>query len=70
MKPDPGLEPTREVRRKISREHGNDLRRLVEYYMEYQHRFRERLRWAPATGEQPEKAAEHGDTADDAARRR
>lgn len=70
MKPDPGLEPTREVRKKISREHGNDLRRLVEYYMEYQHRFRGRLRWVPGTGEQPEKAAEQGDTADDAARRR
>lgn len=71
MKPDPGLEPTREVRKKISREHGNDLRRLVEYYMEYQHRFRERLRWVPGgTGEQPEKAAEHDDAADDAVRRR
>ena len=27
MKPDPGLEPTRAVRERISREHGNDPRR-------------------------------------------
>jgi hypothetical protein len=46
MKPDPGLETTREVRTQISREHGNDPRRLVAYYMEYQQRFTDRLRWA------------------------
>jgi len=39
MKADLGLESTREVRKSISREHGNDPRRLVEYYMEYQRRF-------------------------------
>jgi hypothetical protein len=53
MKVDPGLEPTREVRTRISREHGNDPRRLVAYYMEYQQRFANRLRWAsPQDGEQ------------------
>ncbi len=59
MKPDPGLEPTREVRTRISREHGNDPRRLVAYYMDYQRRFTDRLRWAPAPGRQPKQAAEH-----------
>jgi hypothetical protein len=48
MKPDSGLAPTREVRTKISRQHGNDPRRLVAYYLEYQRRFADRLRWAPA----------------------
>jgi len=48
MKPDRGLEATREVRTRVSREHGNDPRRLVAYYMEYQQRFAARLRWAPA----------------------
>jgi len=46
MKTDPGLEPTREARTSISREHANDPRRLVEYYLEYQRRFADRLRWA------------------------
>jgi hypothetical protein len=50
MKPDPGIQPTREVRTRISREHGNDLRRLGDYYMEYQRRFADRLRWAQETG--------------------
>jgi hypothetical protein len=57
MKADQGLEPTREVRTRISREHGNDPRRLVAYYMEYQQRFANRLRWAPAPGRE-KKAAE------------
>ena len=70
MKLDPGLQPTREVRTKISREHDNDPRRLVEYYMEYQRRFSVRLRWAPRAEQQPSKTAEHGDAADDASRRR
>ena len=70
MQPDMGLEPTREVRKKISREHGNDPRRLVEYYMAYQRRFADRLRWASGTEQKPGEAAEHGDAADAAARRR
>jgi hypothetical protein len=53
MNPDPGLEPTREVRKSISREHGNDPRRLVEYYMEYQRRFSDRLRWARTSDREP-----------------
>lgn len=57
MKPDPGLTPLREVRTRISREHGNDPRRLVEYYMQYQQRFGDRLRWAHTADRKP-KAAE------------
>ncbi|MBM4025943.1 MAG: hypothetical protein FJ280_11140 [Planctomycetes bacterium] len=48
MKPDPGLKPTRDIRVKISREFGNDPRRLVEYYLAYQRKFGTRLR--PAHG--------------------
>jgi hypothetical protein len=58
MKVDPGLEPTREVRARISREHGNDLRRLVAYYMEYQQRFATRLRWASPPDREHKQAAE------------
>lgn len=47
MKADPGLQPTRDVREKISRELDNDPRRLVGYYIEYQRRFVHRLRPAP-----------------------
>jgi len=58
MKSDPGLEPTREVRTRISREHGNDPRRLVAYYIEYQQRFANRLRWGPAPEREQKQAAE------------
>lgn len=58
MKPDPGLEATREVRTRISREHGNDPRRLVAYYMEYQQRFTERLRWVSVPDRERKQAAE------------
>ena len=44
MSTDRGLEVTRAVREKISHEHGNDPRRLIDYYMKYQERFAERLR--------------------------
>lgn len=64
MQPDPGLEATRDVRQRISREHGNDPRRLVEYYMDYQRRFRHRLRPAPAAEEVHEGAAEQADAPD------
>jgi len=60
MKTDPGLRPTRDIRERISRDHGNDPRRLVEYYMEFQRRFAERLRPPPGR----EGAAEQADAAD------
>lgn len=58
MQPDPGLEPTREVRKQISRDLGNDPRRLVEYYMEYQRKFVDRLR----PPKHHASTAEHADT--------
>jgi len=39
MKTDPGLQTTHDIRERISRAHGNDPRRLVEYFMELQRRF-------------------------------
>lgn len=70
MKADSGLEATRAVREKISREHGNDARRLVEHYMDYQRRFAERLRWAPGTEPEPEETAEDAAVTDAGTQRR
>ena len=67
MRSDLGLEPTRKVRKEISHEHDNNPRRLVEYYMEYQRRFSDRLRWAHDGDKQPKGAAEQGDSSSDAA---
>ncbi len=64
MKPDPGLQATRDIRQKISRELGNDPRRLVEYYMDYQRRFSDRLRPAPSSHDVCDEAAEQADAAD------
>jgi hypothetical protein len=64
MKPDAGLQPTRDIRRKISLELGNDPRRLVEYYVAYQSRFKDRLRPAPGTVKVREAAAEQVDAVD------
>ena len=64
MGTDLGLQPTRDIRKKISREFGNDPRRLVEYYMEYQRRFSDRLRLPPDADQHGEKAAEQADAAD------
>lgn len=41
--PDPLIDEIREIRARISREHGDDVRRLGEYYMEYQKQFADRL---------------------------
>lgn len=40
---DRGIEAVRRAREDISREHGNDPRKLVEYYMALQARHKERL---------------------------
>ncbi len=61
MKPDPGLQPTRDIRQKISRELGNDPRRLIQYYMHYQRRFSDRLRPAPGMGQTRDETAEQAD---------
>jgi hypothetical protein len=50
MAVDQGLATTREVRERISREHGNDPHRLVAYYLAWQERFADRLRRAPEPG--------------------
>ena len=62
MKPDPGIEPIREVRKAISRSLGNDPARLVAYYIEMQKRFADRLQPAPedAGADEEEGAAEQG----------
>lgn len=64
MSTDRGLEATRAVREKISHEHGNDPRRLVEYYVRYQARFADRLRRAPGSDPGTGEAAEQADAAD------
>jgi len=64
MNLDRGLEATRAIREKIAREHGNDPRRLVEYYLKYQERFAERLRRAPSPDQSSREAAEHPGPAD------
>lgn len=61
MKPDPGLQPTRDIRLKISRELDNDPRRLVEHYMAYQSRFGLLLRPAPGTATEVSEAMEPDD---------
>lgn len=63
MKPDAGLQPTREIRGKISRELGNAPRRLIEYYVKYQRRFRDWLRNAPGRGVAREMNSTEADTA-------
>jgi hypothetical protein len=70
MKPDPGLQPTRDIRLRISRDLGNDPRRLVEYYMDYQRRFADRLRPAPGTDHLRDEATEQADAMDAASPRR
>jgi len=70
MSSDRGLEATRAIREKISREHHNDPRRLVEYYIRYQERFAHRLRRAPGSDQGPGEPAEHADTPDAASPRR
>ena len=60
MKTDPGLQPTRDIRERISRDHGNDPRRLVEYYTKFQLGFAERLRPPPGRS----RAAQQADAAD------
>ena len=70
MTPDPGMEATRAIREKISREHGNDPKRLVEYYIEHQRRFAKRLRWAPGSESEPEEATEDAAVPDAGTRQR
>jgi len=70
MSTDRGLEATRAIREKISRELDNDPRRLVEYYIRYQERFADRLRRAPGSGQGSAAPAEEADSPDAASPRR
>jgi hypothetical protein len=40
---DPLIDEIREIRRQISEEHGNDIRRLGEYLMKVQEQYADRL---------------------------
>ncbi len=63
MRPeDEGIRAVREVRSRISAEFGHDVMKLVEHYVLEQEQYRERLL--------PPVAAQQGDTAADASRRR
>jgi hypothetical protein len=59
---DEGIEVVRDVRKKISAEFANDPAKLVDHYLAEQKRYRARL-LRPI-------AAQQGDAADDASRRR
>ena len=45
--PDPVVDDVREVRHQISERFGHDPVRLLEYYMEFQEQYRDRLVTAP-----------------------
>lgn len=45
--PDPLIDEIRAIRAQISREHGDDIERLVQHYIEYQKKFADRLIPAP-----------------------
>ncbi len=45
MKPDPTLAKIRAARHRISERCGHDPRRLVEYYLQVQEAYRDRLIW-------------------------
>ena len=66
MKSDPGLEPTRAARARISHDVGNDPEKLLQHYMEYQKRFAHRLRRGPNCdeGEAKQDIVTHVDEAD------
>jgi len=64
MSTERGLEATCEIREKISREHGNDPRRLVEHYLRFQERFADQLRRAPGPDRRSDEPTEPGDATD------
>lgn len=43
QKDDPTIERIRETRHRISEEHGHDPQKIVEYYLELQKKYRQRL---------------------------
>jgi hypothetical protein len=52
MKDDPAIAKIREVRHRISAEHDHDPRKVVEYYIEMQKKYRDRLVESSASKEE------------------
>lgn len=50
---DPLIDEIRAIRARISHEHGDDVRRLGEYYMKYQKQFSSRLITTPPNKDKP-----------------
>lgn len=50
--PDPLIDEIREIRARISREHGDDMQRLGKYFMEYQKQFADQLISTPPRDEE------------------
>lgn len=48
MSDDPAIDEIRKIRREISQEFENDIRKLCEHLMEYQKQFSDRLVTSPA----------------------
>jgi hypothetical protein len=72
MNPDPLIDDIRQVRRKISAEHGHDPHRLVRYYIDLSQRLKAEGRYRfverslrqepePALHEEPTDYGTHGD---------
>jgi len=60
MKDDPAIAKIREVRHRISEEHDHDPRKVVEYYIEMQKQYRERLVESSADEEKHSQPVEVG----------
>ncbi len=60
MKDDPAIATIREVRHRISAEHAHDPRKVVEYYIEMQKQYQERLVESPAAEEKHSQPVEVG----------
>ena len=43
MKDDPAIAQIPEVRHKISETHGHDPKRVIEYYIQFQQKYKERV---------------------------
>ena len=56
MKDDPAIKRIRDVRHRISEEHGHDPKRIVAYYMELQRKRREQVEQKAVAGEPREEA--------------
>ena len=52
MKTDPAIRRTRDARREVSASLDDDPAKIVEYYIEMQKRFAERLRFGPGDAQQ------------------